>query len=76
MSVLMECLPCHIIHLFHRDEIASCSEKAYDRLRIVDAQTLMMFESDAAVREYAEEVRPLAWLCCSRYLVLAWLCCS
>eukprot|EP00798_Chlamydomonas_sp_ICE-L_P020262 gene20262-27016_t len=36
-----------------RDEIASCSEKAYEKLRMVDARKLMMFDSDAAVQEYA-----------------------
>ena len=60
------------LFFLHRDEIASCSEKAYDRLRIVDARKLMMFESDAAVREYADEVGPwLGLLGYSRHLVLA-----
>lgn len=39
-----------------REEIASCSEKAYERLRISDAKRLMMLDSEKEVREYAEEV--------------------
>lgn len=38
-----------------RDEIASCSEKAYARLRLSDAQKLMMLDSEAAIRDYASE---------------------
>mmetsp|Transcript_12269 Transcript_12269/g.26462 ORF Transcript_12269/g.26462 Transcript_12269/m.26462 type:complete len:264 (+) Transcript_12269:65-856(+) len=38
-----------------RDEVASCSERSYNRLRVTDAQKLMMFDSAAAVREYAEK---------------------
>ncbi|MEW5300209.1 MAG: hypothetical protein WDW38_003048 [Sanguina aurantia] len=38
-----------------REEIASCSEKAYERLRIQDAKRLMMLDSEKEVREYAEE---------------------
>ena len=36
-----------------RDEVASCSEKAYLSLKLKDAQKLMMFDSVTAVREYA-----------------------
>ncbi|EFJ43044.1 26S proteasome regulatory complex [Volvox carteri f. nagariensis] len=38
-----------------RDEAASCSEKAYERLRVPDAQKLLLFDNDAEVREYANE---------------------
>lgn len=40
-----------------RDEAASCSEKAYERLRVTDAQKLLLFDNDLAVRAYAQEVR-------------------
>lgn len=36
--------------------MASCNEKAYEKLRISDAQRMMMFDSEAAVRQYAAEV--------------------
>lgn len=45
-------MPCYC-----RDEIASCSEKAYERLRIQDAQKMMMFDSEKATLAYAVEVR-------------------
>lgn len=38
-----------------RDEIASCSEKAYAKLRLPDAQKMMMFDSEVALRDYASE---------------------
>lgn len=38
-----------------RDEIASCSEKAYGRLRVEDAQRLMLFQSPQAVLDYAAQ---------------------
>ncbi|GIL61105.1 hypothetical protein Vafri_15489 [Volvox africanus] len=38
-----------------RDEAASCSEKAYERLLVADAQKLLLFDNDAAVRAYAKE---------------------
>ncbi|KAG2491323.1 hypothetical protein HYH03_010328 [Edaphochlamys debaryana] len=38
-----------------RDEAASCAEKAYERLRLADAQRLLLFDSEAALRSYAEE---------------------
>ena len=40
-----------------RDEIASCSEKAYARLRVADAQKMMMLDNEAAVRDFAGKVR-------------------
>jgi hypothetical protein len=40
-----------------REEIASCSEKAYERLRLVDAQKMLFFASEAETRSYAEQVR-------------------
>lgn len=38
------------------DEAASCSEKAYERLKLADAQKLLLFDSEAAVKAYAQEV--------------------
>ncbi|GLC35908.1 hypothetical protein PLESTB_000518300 [Pleodorina starrii] len=38
-----------------RDEAASCSEKAYERLRVADAKKLLLFDNEAAVRAYAKE---------------------
>lgn len=43
------------ISLTVRDEIASCCEKAYPRLKVSDAQRMMMFESESAVRAYADK---------------------
>lgn len=38
-----------------REEIASCSERAYTHLKLSDAQKLMMFDSEKAVLQYAQE---------------------
>merc|ERR1712117_410778 len=38
-----------------RDEIASCSEKAYTYLRVADAKAMMLFDSEQAVLDYAEK---------------------
>ena len=40
-----------------RDEIAECSEKAYDSIALADLQTLLMLGSEAELREFAETVR-------------------
>ncbi|GKU90840.1 hypothetical protein SLEP1_g4784 [Rubroshorea leprosula] len=37
-----------------RDEIAGCSEKAYDYLSINDAQQMLLFSSDRDLLEYIE----------------------
>ncbi|GMH42165.1 hypothetical protein BSKO_10084 [Bryopsis sp. KO-2023] len=39
-----------------RDEIASCCEKAYDRLKVSEARELMLFRSDNEVVEYANNM--------------------
>ena len=39
-----------------RDEIAGCSEKAYDYLSINDAKKILMFSSDQELSEYITEV--------------------
>lgn len=44
-----------------RDEIASCSERAYVSLTLGDAQKLMMFKSAKEAAAYAQQVR--AWAC-------------
>ena len=41
-----------------RDEIASCSEKAYTHLLVSDAKKMMLFGSEKEVMDYAEKVRP------------------
>ncbi|KAK4804239.1 hypothetical protein SAY86_004056 [Trapa natans] len=39
-----------------RDEIAGCSEKAYDYLSINDARQILLFSSDQQLMEYIKEV--------------------
>ena len=39
-----------------RDEIAGCSEKAYNYLSIADAKKILMFSSDQELHEYITEV--------------------
>ncbi|XP_043714094.1 26S proteasome non-ATPase regulatory subunit 8 homolog A-like isoform X2 [Telopea speciosissima] len=41
-----------------RDEIAGCSEKAYDYLSISDAKQMLMFSSDHELLEYIKEDHP------------------
>ncbi len=40
-----------------REEVASCSERAYDSLRVSEAQRLLMLNSDKAVLDLAAQVR-------------------
>lgn len=40
-----------------RDEIAGCSEKAYDYLSIKDARQMLLFTSDQELLEYVKEVK-------------------
>lgn len=47
-----------------RDEIAGCSEKAYDSLSLNDARQMLLFSSDKELHEYIKEVKFLA-LCFS-----------
>jgi 26S proteasome regulatory subunit N12 len=44
-----------------RDEIAGCSEKAYDYLSISDARQMLLFSSDDELLEYIKEV--LEYVC-------------
>jgi hypothetical protein len=39
-----------------RDEIAGCSEKAYDYLSINDARQMLLYSSDQELLEYIKEV--------------------
>lgn len=39
-----------------RDEIAGCSEKAYDCLSSSDARQMLLFSSDQELLEYVREV--------------------
>lgn len=41
-----------------RDEIAGCSEKAYDYLSITDARQMLLFSSDQQLFEYIKEDHP------------------
>ncbi|OIT00578.1 PREDICTED: 26S proteasome non-ATPase regulatory subunit 8 homolog A-like [Nicotiana attenuata] len=41
-----------------RDEIAGCSEKAYDCLSISDARQMLLFSSDQELLEYVREEHP------------------
>ncbi|XP_022718549.1 26S proteasome non-ATPase regulatory subunit 8 homolog A-like isoform X2 [Durio zibethinus] len=41
-----------------RDEIAGCSEKAYDYLSINDARQMLLFSSDQELLEYIQEEHP------------------
>ncbi|KAL3687161.1 hypothetical protein R1sor_013470 [Riccia sorocarpa] len=41
-----------------RDEIAGCSEKAYDFLTVADAKKILMFSTDRELQEYATEEHP------------------
>ncbi|XP_075522707.1 26S proteasome non-ATPase regulatory subunit 8 homolog A-like [Primulina tabacum] len=41
-----------------RDEIAGCSEKAYDSLSIKDARQILLFSSDQELSEYINEEHP------------------
>lgn len=41
-----------------RDEIAGCSEKAYDYLSIKDARQMLLFTSDQELLEYVKEEHP------------------
>lgn len=40
-----------------RDEVASCSERAYASLTVADAQALLMLGSQAEAEAYAKQVR-------------------
>jgi hypothetical protein len=42
----------------HSDEIAGCSEKAYDSLSVADAKKILMFSSDRELQGYVIEVCP------------------
>ncbi|KAM3321542.1 26S proteasome non-ATPase regulatory subunit 8 A [Capsicum chacoense] len=41
-----------------RDEIAGCSEKAYDRLSTSDARQMLLFSSDKELLQYVEQEHP------------------
>ena len=42
---------------FHRNEIASCEEAAYDSLPLKDAGTLLFFKSQSELMSFAQQVR-------------------
>ncbi len=41
----------------HRDEVAGCSQQAYDQLSLAEAQKMMFLPSSKQMEEYAMEVR-------------------
>ncbi|WOG88105.1 hypothetical protein DCAR_0207339 [Daucus carota subsp. sativus] len=41
-----------------RDEIAGCSEKAYDTLSVADARQMLLFSTDRELSEYINEEHP------------------
>lgn len=43
-----------------RDEIAGCSEKAYDSLSLNDARQMLLYSSDKELVEYINEVTYVA----------------
>lgn len=43
---------CIFVDYESRDEIAGCSEKAYDYLTVADAKQIMMFSSDQELADY------------------------
>jgi len=45
----------------YRNEIASCSEKAYTSLPLADAGTLLFFTNMADILNFAQEVRVALW---------------
>ncbi|GAX78818.1 hypothetical protein CEUSTIGMA_g6255.t1 [Chlamydomonas eustigma] len=51
-----------------RDEIASCCEKAYEKLRIKDAHKMLLMESEVAVKGYAIEH---AWTIQEEYIMFS-----
>ena len=48
--------PCNVSFVFHRDEIAGCIEKAYERLAFSEAARMLFFESERPMKQYAQEV--------------------
>ena len=42
-----------------REEIAGCSERAYESLSVADARKLMLFPSDQEATQFATEARRL-----------------
>lgn len=40
-----------------RSEIAACDERAYESLPLRDAKTLLFFDNEAEVKEFAKQVR-------------------
>ncbi|CAN1254525.1 26S proteasome non-ATPase regulatory subunit 8 homolog A [Linum perenne] len=44
-----------------RDEIAGCSEKAYDHLSIDEARQILLFSSEKELLQYIKEVKQLEW---------------
>lgn len=47
-----------------RNEIAACDERAYESLPLRDARTLLFFDSDQEVKDFAQSVRPAASASC------------
>lgn len=52
----------------HRDEIAGCSEKAYDSLSVADAKKILMFSSDLDLENYVVDVSAVYMLAFDLFL--------
>lgn len=48
---------CCFVLVTCRDEIAGCSEKAYDYLSVNDARQMLLFSSEQELFEYIKEVK-------------------
>ncbi|PHU28111.1 26S proteasome non-ATPase regulatory subunit 8 -like protein A [Capsicum chinense] len=51
-------LQIHVASAADLDEIAGCSEKAYDRLSTSDARQMLLFSSDKELLQYVEQEHP------------------
>ena len=47
------------LHLYRRNEIASCEEAAYESLPLKDAATLLFFTSQSELLKFAQQVSVL-----------------
>lgn len=56
-----------------RDEIAGCSEKAYDSLSIKDARQMLLFSSDQELSDYINEVKIVARIFSNPTITLAYV---
>ena len=67
--VVLNRIPLLLLLLPCREEIASCSERAYGHLTLTDAQKVMMFKDQKELLAYAQEVR-VGWHMSAQRLAL------